>query len=583
MKSITGKSRERAPFEYRPPGELVIVLAGEAGQGLLSIERILVSVLRKDGFNVFAAKEYMSRVRGGVNSTEIRVAETPVRSYVERIDVLIPLCEGAIPHLARRLSPDTVVLGDKAHLGYEGMVNIPFQEIASELGNPLFANTVAVGVLSGLLDVEAETLRAEVMAVFLSKGEEVAAKNVEAARRGYDCGKELRASGRVNAEIRKDPAVAGQLLLNGAEAVALGAIAGGCDAVFAYPMSPATAVFTELAHYSKTTDIVVEQVEDEIGVMNMSLGAWYAGARSLVSTSGGGFALMTEAVSLAGMIESPAVIHLSQRPGPATGLPTRTAQGDLNLALYAGHGYFPRIILAPGNTKQAFLLAQKAFNLADNFQVPVFILTDQSLMDSYYNIPEMKIDGLKIERHVVETTADYKRYAITNDGISPRGVPGHGAGRVAVDSDEHDEEGRITEDLDGVRTAMVEKRMRKAKAVRKAALAPDLIGPPRYKTLIVSWGSNYSAVAEAMDVVGDEALAFLHFTQVYPLHASTASLLAAAKHVICVENNETGQFADLLKLETGIDIKDRILKCNGMPFSVEEMARNIKQMVKRDG
>jgi 2-oxoglutarate/2-oxoacid ferredoxin oxidoreductase subunit alpha len=569
------KKAKKETLERKTPSGLTIVLAGEAGQGVQSIETILVSVLKKDGFNVFATKEYMSRVRGGVNSTEIRLSDSPVRSHAGRIDILIALNDECIPHLKGRISPGTVVLGDSTQVHYDRLTNIPFQRIASEFGNALFSNTVAVGTVCGMLGVNEEILYADVRSKFLAKGEDIAAKNVEASKSGYNVGKEMKNNG----IIKKEPSISSHLMLNGADAVALGALAGGCNACFAYPMTPSTGVFTALAGYSKTLDIVVEQVEDEIGVMNMSLGAWYAGARSIVSTSGGGFALMTEAVSLAGMIESPAVIHLAQRPGPATGLPTRTEQGDLNLALYAGHGYFPRIILAPGSTEEAFYLSQKAFNLADEFQVPVFIMTDQYFVDSYYNIPAIVTAGIKVEKHITGTTAGYKRYAFTKNGISPRGIPGFGAGLVAVDSDEHDEEARITEDLDGIRMLMADKRMKKMRAVKKAAIKPVLFGPKKYKNLIVSWGSNYNTIIEALAIINDRNTAFLHFPQIFPLHESAEKFIRKAKNVIAIENNETGQFADLIKLETGVDIKNRILKYNGMPFSVEELVLKIKSLI----
>jgi len=556
---------------------LAIVIAGEAGHGVQSIEAIVVESVKKAGFNVFASKEYMSRIRGGVNSTEIRVSSRSVRARSDKIDILVPLAQAAIPHLKNRISKNTVVLGDSAQISYEGLVGVPFNEIAEGLGNPIFSNAIAAGTICGALKTDENVLLSDIKAKFLAKGEAIANGNVEAAKKGYAIGVELADSGKIKTKaLKADPALAKDMLLNGADAIALGALAGGCDAVFAYPMSPGSSVFTPLAGYSKKFDIAVEQVEDEIGVLNMALGAWYAGARALVTTSGGGFALMTEAVSLAGMIESPAVIHLSQRPGPATGLPTRTEQGDLNLALYAGHGYFPRIILAPGDIEEAFKLSALAFELAGKFQVPVFILSDQYFVDSYHNLANLKLPPEKPCKHVVETSAGYKRYTITEDGISPRGIPGFGSGCVAVDSDEHDEEGRITEDLDGVHMDMVAKRMRKTKTIANAALKPVLHGPAKYKTLLVSWGSNCNAIVEAMDIIGSEDLAFLHFPQVYPLPSDTASYLKAAQKLISIECNETGQFADLLKLETGIDIAERILKYNGMPFSVEELAKTIE-------
>jgi 2-oxoglutarate ferredoxin oxidoreductase subunit alpha len=572
------KSNKKTAEPGKPDG-LTIVLAGEAGQGVQSIETILVSVLKKDGFNIFATKEYMSRVRGGVNTTEIRVSEKPVRAHVDSIDILIPLNNEAVSHLKKRISASTLVLGDSTQVHYEKLTNIPFQRIASEFGNALFSNTAAVGSVCGMLGVSEEILYAEIREKFIKKGNDIAAKNIEAAKSGYEIGRDLKDEKIAVFEIKKNPAVSSHLMLNGADAVAIGAIAGGCNSCFAYPMTPSSGVFTALAGYSHRLNLAVEQVEDEIGVINMALGAWYAGGRALVSTSGGGFALMTEGVSLSGMIETPVVIHLAQRPGPATGLPTRTEQSDLNLALYAGHGFFPRIILAPGNTEEAFRLSAQAFNLADKFQVPVFIMTDQYFVDSYYNIPEINTETVKVEKHIVETAAGYKRYLLTKDGISPRGIPGYGSGVVAVDSDEHDEDSRITEDLDGVRQKMADKRARKAVTVKKAAMKPVLIGPKKYKTLIVSWGSNYNTIIEALEILNGKDTAFLHFPQVYPLHASTASVLKRAKKLICVENNQTGQFADIIKLETGINISDRILKYNGMPFSVEELVLIIKSLI----
>jgi 2-oxoglutarate ferredoxin oxidoreductase subunit alpha len=318
-------------------------------------------------------------------------------------------------------------------------------------------------------------------------------------------------------------------------------------------------------------------LEDEIAAINMALGAWYAGARAMVSTSGGGFALMTEGVSLAGMLESPIVIHLAQRPGPATGLPTRTEQGDFELALYAGHGEFPRIILAPGRIEDAFYLTQNAFNLADKYQVPVFVLTDQYFMDSYYNLPSFDPSRTKIERHVVKTTKEYKRYELTADGISPRGIPGYGQGLVAIDSDEHDTEGHITEDLD-LRTKMVDKRLSKADAMAGDTIGPELVGPQEYKTLVVGWGSTYNVIKEAIDNLGRNDVALLHFKQVYPLPKETQDFLSKAERTVIIENNATSQFGKLIRIQTGIDIEHKILKYNGLGFSVEEVTERLRSL-----
>lgn len=553
-----------------------IVLAGEAGQGIQSIESMIVSVLKKDGFNIFATKEYMSRVRGGVNSTTIIVAESNIDAYYENMDIFVPLSDEALKRYEKRIKQNTIILADNTQVHHTKITNLPIQRLASELGNVIFSNTIAAGVILGIFEASQELIDKFIKNLFQKKGGELVNKNLEAVKMGYNIGKELKNNKVIDININKI-GDKNSLLMNGADAIAIGALAGGCNACFAYPMTPSTSVFTNMANYSKNYNIAVEQVEDEIGVINMAIGCWYAGGRALVTTSGGGFALMTEGVSLAGMTETPVVIHLAQRPGPATGLPTRTEQGDLNLALYAGHGVFPRIILAPGNLKQAFELSAIAFNLADRFQIPVFILSDQYFVDTYYNIPMFDIDNIKKENYIIETSKDYKRYKITDDGISPRGIPGLGEGLVAVDSDEHDEDGRITEDLDGISLQMKNKRLRKFKTVEEAALPPILYGSENYKNLIICWGSTLNIVLEAAKNIANTEIAVLFFPQVYPLHKSTIEFLNKAKKVIAVENNSTGQFADLIKTMTGFEIKTRILKYNGLQFSVEELIEKIKE------
>jgi 2-oxoglutarate ferredoxin oxidoreductase subunit alpha len=343
-------------------------------------------------------------------------------------------------------------------------------------------------------------------------------------------------------------------------------------------MSPSTSVLEKMASYSRKFDIIVEQVEDEAGVVNMALGAWYAGARALVTTSGGGFALMCEGISLCGMIESPLVLHLAQRPGPATGLPTRTEQGDLDMVLNAGHGDFPRIILAPGTLAEGFALTQKAFNLSDKYQVPVFILTDQFFVDSKYNTPVFAATDLKVEKYIVKTEKGYKRFFLAKNGISPRGIPGYGSGNVCADSDEHDEGGYITEDLD-LRIKMVDKRLKKFTAIKAEIISPKLVGNDDYKTLVVCWGSTLNTVTEAVETLGEKDIAVLHFSWLFPLPENTGEYLKKALKIIVIENNSSAQFAKLIKLTTGYDIEHKVLKYNGLPFSVEEVKKEIQKFI----
>ncbi|MBL7188256.1 MAG: 2-oxoacid:acceptor oxidoreductase subunit alpha [Phycisphaerae bacterium] len=569
---------------FEKKDDLSVVLCGRAGQGIQSVEYLLTRIFKLAGYHVFAAKEYMSRVRGGTNSTQIRVSSKPVRACVSRIDILIPLDRGAVRHVEKRITPQTIILAEQEIIGDDfdraryKFVDVPFTRTACEIGDKIYSNVVAVGTIAGLFGIDLQTVSTHVEKFFCAKSDDVVQKNLIAVTEGFNLGLGLLDSGKIRIEIAGDADVESQILVEGVEAVALGAIAGGCDFISSYPMSPSTGVLAFLAGQAKNFGIIAEQAEDEIAAINMAIGAWYAGARAMVTTSGGGFALMTEGLSLAGMLESPIVIHLAQRPGPATGLPTRTEQADLELALYAGHGEFPRILLAPGRVEDAFYLTRKAFDLADRYQVPVFILTDQYFVDSYYNTPCFDLSDTKIEKHIVKTDADYRRYELTANGISPRGIPGFGQGLVVVDSDEHDEAGHITEDLD-LRVEMVDKRLRKLELLQYEIVPPELVGPEDYKNLVVCWGSTYHIVEEAVRNLDTDDVAFLHFRQVYPLPNETVDYLLRAQTTVIVEGNATSQFAKLIKLHTGIDIEEKILKYDGLSFTVEELIEGLNDFL----
>jgi 2-oxoglutarate ferredoxin oxidoreductase subunit alpha len=551
-----------------------IVLAGEAGQGIQSIESVLARVFKLSGYNVFACKEYMSRVRGGINTTTIRVSSAGVRAYAEKIDVLLCLAKASVTRLIDRITPETVIIGEEENIETENIsknlvLKIPISKMAEELGNKIFANVITAGVIASFFGCEKEVLISEIKRMFLKKGDDIVAKNIAALEKGYAIGIELANKNALNFNLNKNNEVKNDMLVSGAYILSLGFVSGGCNFISAYPMSPATEVMTFMAKNAEKFGIAVEQAEDEISAINMAIGAFYTGAKALASTSGGGFALMEEGVSLAAMTETPLVIHLAQRPGPATGLPTRTEQADLNLALYSGHGEFPRIILSPGTLEDLFLMGQKVFYLADKYQVTVFVLTDQYIMDAYYNIKALDINENK-DNFFVKTEKDYKRYKLTPDGFSPRGIPGFGEGLVRADSDEHDEDGRITEDLN-LRIQMVDKRLKKMEMIKQEVFEPELIGNSDYKTLVIGWGSTCLPIKEAMSVINNKDAAFLYFKQVYPLHPKAKEYLKKANKLVIVENNATAQFAKLIQLETGIEIPNKILKYNGMPFSVEEL------------
>ncbi len=559
--------------------DITIVICGAAGQGIATVEDLITGILKQTGYHCYSTSEFMSRIRGGINSTLIRISSKRVNpAFVNRIDFLVPLHISALPHLKRRITSNTTILGEEKNIdeqycvNQEQVIKIPFSDIAKEVGGIIYTNIVSVGVFLAFLDVEEEILRTYLTKRFASKGDEVVQKNIEASKRGYSIGKGLVTSGKFKNPLQKDNSVLNDIVLSGAEAVGMGAIAGGCNFISSYPMSPSTSVLVFLSQHAEEFDIIVDQAEDEIAAINKGVAAWYAGGRAMITTSGGGFALMTEGVSLAAMLETPMVLHIGQRPGPATGLPTRTGQEDLQHVLNAGHGEFARVILAPGKPDDAFILAQKAFDLADKYQIPVFILTDQFFLDSHYSIQDLDTSKIKNVRYFVKTNQDYKRYRLTDSGISPRGIPGYGSGLVNVDSDEHDEDGHITEDVHETRPRMVEKRLhKKLELLKGEIIEPEIIGNKNYKKLVIGWGSTYGVIKEAIETIKNDNYAFLYFKQVYPINPEIRELLKKAEKTIIIENNATSQFSKILKLELDFDVDEKFLKYNGMPFSVEEV------------
>ena len=557
---------------------------GAAGQGLQTAEDLIGRVLSDSGYYVFTTREYMSRVRGGSNSTRVRVSSTPVRAAVDRIDWLFLLAGGLHPNITANITADTKIIGDASVLtreadryrNYGGALSeLPILSKAKELGGAIYEVTITAGIAAGLFGIQAENAAPLFERRF--KDPEVAARNRAAFEFGLALGAELSGTPLLARYPRADKK---EILMDGNTSVSLGAAAAGCNFVTAYPMSPGTAMFRFFAVNAARFGCVVEQVEDEISAINMCIGASYAGARALATTSGGGFALMTEGLSLAGITETPVVVHLAQRPGPATGMATRTEQADLNLALYAGHGEFPRAIYAPASIESAFTLAAQAFATASRFQTPAILLTDQYLLDSAYDILPPQPENIPLPERPVVAEEGYKRYAFPSGGevVSPRGVPGCGPGLVGFDSHEHTEEAHISENFEN-RTRMMDKRMRKHEAMRKEALPPTLFGDPAFHTLIVSWGSPRETIREALRLLNAPKIALASLEQVWPVSEKLKPMLAQAKRRVFVEGNAGAQFARLVHAETGYGATDTILKYDGQPFSVEEMAERLRELL----
>ncbi|PKM50342.1 MAG: 2-oxoacid:acceptor oxidoreductase subunit alpha [Firmicutes bacterium HGW-Firmicutes-7] len=559
---------------------LTIVLSGEAGQGLQTTEEFLVEAIAQS-YYVFSTKDVMSRVRGGNNTVQIRLSDQFVYAYQHTIDMLFLLNDHSFSRLTNRITDKTIIFGEEGFADplvinekRATFKSFNLKELSKEAGGALLANTILFGFIAGMLELDEDSCKKQIMKRFLKRGEKVINDNQTAFDMGYKRGVKYP----LQKEFMKSSDTSTYKISDGTTAVGLGAIAGGCNFVASYPMSPGTGVLTYLARKSNAFEILVEQAEDEIAALNMVIGAWYAGARGLATTSGGGFALMEEAVSLSGITETPCVVHVAQRPGPGTGLPTRTEQADLNLVVYAGHGEFPRIVFAPGKLEDAVKLSQKAFYLADKYQVPVFILTDQFFLESLGQMERFELDDQYLESFITKTEEEYKRYLLTKEILSPRGIPGYGNGLVKVDSDEHDESGGITEDFN-VRVQMNEKRLMKRELLLEEYSDAELIGPSDYRYLIVGWGSTYGVLKEFVETNENNDVAFLYVKQVFPLHKNLTTYFDQAQKVIAIENNATGQFANLLKLELDIKVDDKILKYNGEPFSIEEVEKRLKEVL----
>jgi 2-oxoglutarate/2-oxoacid ferredoxin oxidoreductase subunit alpha len=463
-------------------------------------------------------------------------------------------------------------------------MDVPFNRLAMEAAqNRLMTNTVAVGATMGLIGYDFATLESVLRREFAKAGDKIVADNIRAALAGFDFARQ-------NSDGQKLRPIDGaprRMLLNGNESLSVGILAGGCKFVAGYPMTPSSSILEYIANKSPRYNVVMVHVEDEIAAINMAVGAGYAGARSLVATSGGGFALMVEGLALAGITETPVVIVLGQRPGPATGLPTRTEQGELWFALHAGHGEFPRAVLAPATVAEAFVMAVTALNIAEKYQTPVLILTDHHLASSYSTVPRFDLKQVRIERGAllsdeeVSRLADYRRHQVVDSGISPRALPGQGKALVVTDSDEHDEAGHIIEDA-ATRIRMNEKRLRKLSGLQAEISAPLVKRMPKAELNLIGWGSSYGAIHEAVELLHEEGIAanHIHLSEIWPFptEAVTRSLNNKAKSIV-IESNATAQMAGLIRRETGIRVSGNILRYDGRPISPKYIIDNLKKEV----
>lgn len=549
-----------------------LLIGGAAGQGIDTTTAILEKLFKKAGYYVFTVRDFMSRIRGGHNFSLIRFDTEPVLSHSSQLDGIIALDEETIRLHRTELKENGFILCNPKIITEDPRaIKIDMDDIAKSLGNPRISGSIAVGIILKLFGENMECAT-DVLGSFVKK--QYLDINLQAVKEGYSI---------VDSRYpHLNGKFADWMIISGSKATALGAIAAGMKFYSAYPMSPSTVIMETLASKSREAGYVVEQAEDEIAAINMAIGASYAGARSMTGTSGGGFSLKVEALGLSGMAEIPLVVIDVQRPGPVTGLPTRTEQSDLRFVIHASQGEFPRMVIAFRNARDAYYQTIRAFHLAEKYQIPVILLSDQYLGDASWTVEPFDASHINIAQPTEHYDEDneYLRYHYTEDGISPRLIPGKTRHFVTADSDEHDERGRITESAE-VRVRMMDKRMMKLKGLEKELQEPEFIGPDHFETLIVGWGSTWGPIFEAVKLLNstqERQYAALIFGDVYPLPTKLLTQKAlAAKQIINVEQNATGQLAGLIREVTGITCNSSILKYDGRQLSGEEIAERIRK------
>ncbi len=554
-----------------------ILIGGEAGQGLKTISVILGKTLFRMGYNIFSSKDYMSRIRGGHNFIKIRFGTDEISGPVDKIDILVALNPETVEIHKDNLADDGVIIVDQDLDTEKNLLYLPASKIASEI-NKKALNTVYAGAVLKVLGLKLEESE-NIIKEYFSGKEKIINDNFKLLKKGYQ-----KADTRFSVPEGKKQ---NDIYLDGNKAVGLGALTAGLKFYTAYPMSPSTSIMNYIAGKQKELGIVVEQAEDEIAAINMALGASYGGVRAMTATSGGGLALMAEAVGLSGITETPLVIADVQRPGPATGLPTRTEQGDLLFTINIAQGEFPLMVIAPVDHENAFYQTVRAFKMADKYQIPVILLSDQFLADSARNIKEVDLEGVDINQYLVSSqdyqNKPYFRYENNDNGISPRAYPGQLKDKtVLVDSDEHDQKGHIIEDAE-TRIKMVEKRNKKLeKLIKEDLKEPQFFGDNNCDYLLIGWGSTKGPILEALKYLNSEEIktGFLAFSDIWPLPKKKLHDFASRDiESIIIENNSTAQFARLIRSETGLEINHQILKYSGRPFSGQEIFERIKKEV----
>ncbi|MDI3299001.1 MAG: 2-oxoacid:acceptor oxidoreductase subunit alpha [Bacillota bacterium] len=596
--------------------DVSLVIGGDAGQGVESSGAGFSSALARAGYHIFSIADYRSRIRGGHNFYQIRAATRPVASHLDPPALLLALTAESVELHLESLAPDAAVLYDSSFRLDAGAVErsgrlavpVPMNEIAMRHGSKVMMNTAALAAAASLLRFPLQRMEAVIRQNFARKGERVVEGNLAVARETYEQVRRSPAAARFRYRLPGLPGQPERMLLHGNHAFCLGAVAAGCRFVAAYPMTPATTILEWMTAHAEPLGIVTKHAEDELAAICMAIGAGFAGARALCSTSGGGFSLMTEALGLAGMTETPVVVVDVQRGGPSTGLPTRTEQADLLFVLHASQGDFPRFVLAPGDHVEAFETAMRAFNLAEKYQTPVVVLSDQFLASSLRTLDfgRLRRDAVPVERGKTRRPGEpplpgergpgggqedgpaagrdgYLRFAFTPDGISPRVLPGDPEAVYGAPSDEHDEAGHITEEIDN-RKRMMEKRMRKLETALAAGemRGPRRVGPAEAEVTLLAWGSMLGPASEALVLLEREGVRanLLHWCDLWPFAGEAAEReLRRVRRGVVVEQNYSGQFRRFLRMTTGYEAEGLVRRYDGRPLEPGEIARGVLKEV----
>ncbi|MEM1311939.1 MAG: 2-oxoacid:acceptor oxidoreductase subunit alpha [Patescibacteria group bacterium] len=579
----------------------VLKIAGENGMGLSSVGEMVQKALKKNGFNIRSEREFPSTIKGGKACNIINFSSSKIYGLSKTIDIAIGLDREGVKDCLETLKPGGILIHgfDRWNKSIKNLPQIveskklqvfllPARDIALENGGSvIMVNTVLLGFLWKVLGLDIDSLRQQIKVQFQDKSS-IINVNITCAQAGFEYNFPSKTPSLSVSSNKLDSTK--QILIDGNTSLALGAIQAGVRAYYAYPMSPSTSILVYLAKVSHQTKMLVKQAEDEITAAQMALGSMHMGTRALVATSGGGFDLMTETVSLSGMIETPLVITIVQRPGPATGLPTWTAQSDLDLAIYSAHGEFCRIVLACSDATSSFENIQHALNLSEKYQIPVILLSEATIGMGYETTPEFTDNTIPIERGIITATEEIDalqpsdRYQITSTGVSKRWLPGKSKSTYFANGDEHWEEGEITEDEQEA-GSMIKKRLIKTKTILDNLPEPEIFGDPMEADIsFIGWGSSKGPMLDSIEILAAKNIKanYLHFNYILPL--KTAKLIEFCKqnqNVSTIEGNFNGQLSNLIESKTNLKFPQRLLKWNGRPFYVEDIVDFVREKVNK--